>query len=162
MGFDVDLDVRAPLERLETIGPDARAALKKRLAPIAADMAADAKARAQAHIRFLGMKPGAYVASITGGVSENESRVLGYVRSGSPLAHLLEYGAQTPPHVIGAAVGEALKFNGRAGTVFAARVNHPGAVIPAYPAIHPAFEARKGQIDGAVAAALVETADRIF
>jgi len=132
--------------RMEQIGPDARQALEKALAPLAKDVAADAKRRAEAHIRFLGLKPGAYVASIYGDVSSKQQAVLGYVRSTSPLAHLLEYGAETPAHVIEASVKEAMAFAGPAGKVFAQTVNHPGASIPAYPAIMPAFEAQRSNI----------------
>lgn len=162
MAFDMVVNERMQTAQLDRIGPDVRAALKQRLAPIVADMTADAKARAQAHIRFLGIKPGAYVASIAGGVADKETRVLGWVRSGSPLAHLLEYGAQTPPHLIEASVKEVMKFSGSAGAVFAAKVNHPGATIPAYPVIGPAFEARRGEIRNALEAAIGETVKRVF
>ena len=148
--------------QLDEIGPDLRGALETRLRPIADAMAQDARARAQAHIRFFGTKPGAYVKSIKGGLASKEKRVLGYVRSGSPLAHLLEDGANTPPHVIGAAVKEALKFNGSAGVVFARRVNHPGANIPAYPAIRPAFEAKTGEIRRALEESLGEAVGKVF
>ena len=147
--------------QLDRIGPDVRAALERALAPIAHGMAADAKANAESHIRFLGVKPGAYLASIFGGVSSKEDRVVGYVRSGSPLAHLLEYGAQTPAHVIEASTKEVMAFDGGAGKVFARVVHHPGATIPAYPAIGPAFDARKGEIERALETALNDSLRKI-
>jgi hypothetical protein len=125
---------------LETLGPNLRQALEEKLKPLAARIADDAQSRAQAHIRFLGAKPGAYVASIKGGVASRDKRVVGWVRSGHPLAHILEYGAKTLPHQIKATVAKLLHFEGDAGEVFARMVNHPGADIPAYPAINPAFE----------------------
>ncbi len=162
MPFDMVVNRRMATAQLDEIGPNVREQLAARLRPIAAEMAADAKSRAQAHIRFLGVKPGAYVASIMGGVSEKQTRVLGYVRSGSSLAHLLEHGAQTPPHVIQAAAKEAMKFGGSAGEVFAKRVKHPGATIPAYPAIQPAFDARKDDIRRAIEDSLGESVRKVF
>lgn len=161
MPFDAFVSDDQIAVQLSRIGPDVRAALERALAPIAQGMAADAKANAEAHIRFLGVKPGAYVASIFGGVSSKAERVVGYVRSGSPLAHLLEYGAQTPAHVIESSVAEAMAFEGGAGRVFARVVHHPGATIPAYPAIGPAFDARKGEIERALETALNDGLRRV-
>jgi len=146
--------------QLETLGPDVRAALEEKLKPIASRMTSDAQARAQAHIRFLGAKPGAYVASIKGGVASKESRVVGWVRSGHPLAHIMEDGAQTPPHEIAASIAKMLHFEGSAGEVFAKLVHHPGASIPAYPAIYPAFAALADEARTAIEAAVKQKAAR--
>ncbi|MFT4098624.1 MAG: HK97 gp10 family phage protein [Rhodoblastus sp.] len=162
MPFEIVVNDRMQTAQLDRLGPDVRTALERKLRPIAEAMAGDARSRAEAHIRFLGVKPGAYVASIKGGVASKDRRVVGYVRSGSPLAHLLEYGAQTPPHVIEASVKEAMAFAGPAGRIFAAKVNHPGAAIPAYPAIGPAFAARRDEIRGAIESALDDTVKRTF
>lgn len=162
MSFNMVITDNMATAQLDNIGPDVSAALKQKLGPIATGMAADAKSRAEAHIRFLGVKPGAYVASIYGGVSSKEQRVVGWVRSASPLAHLLEYGAQTPAHTIEASVKEVMAFAGPAGKVFAARVNHPGAVIPAYPAIGPAFEARQGEIRTTLEQTVRDTVRKVF
>ena len=141
------IDETHAVARLEAIGPDARAALKSAVGPLVAEILGDARSRAEAHIRFLGGKPGAYLASIGGGVSEkNSTRVIGYVRSGSPIAHLLEFGAHTPPHDILPKVANILAFQGDAGMVFAHAVHSPGATIPAYPAITPAFAARANDV----------------
>jgi hypothetical protein len=133
------------LAQLGEITLKARKALVEALAPLAKRIAGDAQSRAAAHIRFQGKAPGAYLASIYGSVASKESRVVGFVRSGHPLAHLLEYGATTPPHKIAASVAKMLKFTGSSGDVYARFVNHPGASIPAYPAINPAFEAAAGE-----------------
>ena len=128
--------------QLDCIGPNVREALEKALSPLAARIGADARSRAAAHIHLQGRKnPGSYLESIKDGVASKEDRVLGFVRSGHPLAHLLEYGANPPPHEILRSVAQALKFFDGATEVFAKKVNHPGANIPAYPAIEPAFEA---------------------
>lgn len=154
--FMVVNDTRAVLH-LDEITPAARVRLLNVTDAIAQAMAVDAKARAAAHIRFEGAKPGQYLASITGGVSaKTENRVTGYVRSGHPLAHLLEYGAKTPAHQILPKVADVLRFFGPSGLVFAKAVNHPGATIPAYPAIIPAFEAKRGAITEALTRAVRE------
>ena len=51
-----------------------------------------------------------------------------------------------------------LAFDGSAGKVFARLVHHPGATIPPYPAIHPAFEALSGDIKATLAQAAHEAA----
>ena len=136
-------------QRLESIGPKVRVALKGVLGPLAKAIEGDAKARASAHIHFIGLKkPGSYLESIKGGVADKGPKVTGYVRSGHPLAHLLEFGANTPAHEILPSASSVLAFlMPGAATVFAKAVKHPGAVIPPYPAIYPAFDARKGQIE---------------
>jgi hypothetical protein len=144
------VDASHAVERITRMTPDIREALTRSLGQIAANVAADARARAQSHIHVLGLKPGAYVDSIKGGVAVKENRVTGYVRSGSPLAHLLEFGANVPPHEILPSIAQALAFDGGAGTVFAAVVHSPGAAIPPYPAIYPAFEAAKPHIEAAL------------
>lgn len=159
----VRLEIQAAslFERLERLGPRVRERLIEALAPIAAEMGADARARASSHIRFMGGEPGAYVEGIQSGVStKNEHRVTGYVRSENPkvpfhgrmvpLAALLEYGAKIGPHEILPVLGKALKFKGSAGEAFARAVQSPGAAVPAYPAIHPAFDARRTEIAAAL------------
>lgn len=144
---------------LDEIGPRVRARLFDVVTALEEAMTADARARAAAHIRFQGTKPGQYLASIVGGVStKTQNRITGYVRSGHPLAHLLEYGAHTPAHEILPKVADVLAFMGDAGMVFAKAVHHPGATIPAYPAINPAFEAMSGRIKDALTEAVKQGA----
>ena len=155
MVIDGDTQIAAQLEKL---GAGLRQALEEKLKPLAAHIASDAQDRAAAHIRFLGAKPGAYVASIKGGVASKDARVVGWVRSAHPLAHILEYGAHTPPHEIKASVAKMLHFTGSAGEVFARIVHNPGADIPAYPAITPAFAAAADDVRAAINAAVKEKA----
>ena len=145
--LNVTVDDDRAIARLERVGPDARAALKDELKDLADAIASDARARAQNHIRYFGAKaPGSYVESIAGGVAERDSAVIGYVRSGHPLAHLLELG--TKAHDILPDAAKALAFQGPAGLVFAQRVHSPG--MKPYPAILPAFEAARDEIEGAL------------
>jgi hypothetical protein len=150
MPFDISLKISERiLERLDSLGPDLRAALAEEFTPIAVGMTRAARGAAQAHIRYLGTKPGAYLASIQGGVASKESKVVGYVRSGSPLAHLMEGGVG--PHRIAAKNARALSWMGASGRVFAKLVNDPGAA--AFPALAPAFDDARADIDQAIARA---------
>jgi hypothetical protein len=139
---------------LEAIGPDVEAALLGALKPLASSIADEARSAAASHIRFLGKKPGQYLASIYGDTfarDGGQGRIVGgFVRSGSPLAHLLEHGAHTPPHEILPSAAEVLAFNGDAGEVFAKAVHHPGATIPAYPAIEPVLSSRQGDVEAVI------------
>lgn len=158
MAASLKVDVSSAIARFDRIGPNVHQVLVDRMTPLAQEIAADARSRALAHIHFLGIKPGAYVASIYGGISDKQNSVVGFVRSSSPLAHLLEFGAKTPAHDILPKVAAVLAFQGDAGTVFARAVRSPGATIPPYPAIYPAFEAVSGQIEAALTEAVRDAA----
>lgn len=156
MKVTIDVADRRIVARLEAIGPSVREALNQALRPIAAVMESDAKSRATAHIHTMGVKPGQYLESIHAGVSDkHNNKVIGWLRSASSVAHLLEFGAQTPPHDILPTIASVLAFEGGAGTVFAKAVHSPGAIIPAYPAIFPALEAMRDTIEKT----LTETVD---
>ena len=147
MKVTIDVADRRIVARLEAIGPSVREALNQALRPIAAVMESDAKSRATAHIHTMGVKPGQYLESIHAGISDkHNNKVIGWLRSASSVAHLLEFGAQTPPHDILASIGMILA-NETAGEVFGRLVHSPGAVIPAYPAIFPALEAMRDTIE---------------
>jgi hypothetical protein len=126
--------------RLDKITPDVRAALKAALGPLAGELAQDARAAAAAHIRYLGKKPGQYLASIYGGTFDKESQVGGFVRSGDPLAHLLEYGTK-----------DRYKKTLRTARDVLGQLNagFTGA-MPAFPAIEPVLAANEGRIRAAV------------
>ena len=141
---------------LDAVAPAIRAKLIDALTPIAEDIAADAKAAAEAHIRFLGAKnPGSYVESIKAGVSTRDAqRVIGYVRSGHHLAHLLEDGFTISDLTIVPGTGKAglshlgaiMAFDGDAGMQFAREIHRHETKVHAFPAINPAFAARRGEI----------------
>lgn len=145
---------------LAKIGPDVEEALLKALRPLAKSMAEEARSAAAQHIRFLGKKPGQYLASIYGDTFAREGQlgrvVGGFVRSGSPLAHLLEHGATTPAHEILPSSASVLAFQGDAGQVFARAVHDPGAQIPAYPAIDPVLASRRSDVEDTIRRAVEE------
>ena len=152
----VKYDDRRLFEVLYKVGPNAEKLLEQRLAPLAQQMESDARSRASAHIRFLGSKkPGTYVPSIKGGLAHKKpTRVTGYVRSGHPLAHLMELGFKISDLMIvpgtgkgtTSSLGALMAFAGDAGDVIRAAVHRHQTVVPAYPAIFPAFEAKRNEI----------------
>jgi len=147
MQLSIDIDVSRVIGRFDKMLPDVHDALLKALKPLAEQGAKDARDLADEHIHFIGKKPGMYLASIYGGVADKGSAVIGYIRSASPLAHLLEYGASIPAHEIGPDTADALAFEGDAGMVFAKVIHSPGATVPAYPAIKPALTAIADQVE---------------
>ncbi len=135
-------------ELLDKVSPTVRELLNRELDDFVEEITSDARARAAAHIRYLGAKnPGTYVASIEGGVADKEqSRLTGYVRSGHPLAHLMEFGFTISDLTIVASAADVMAFEGDAGTVYAKTVHRHTTNVQPYPAILPAFEARKDEI----------------
>lgn len=152
MSVSFDVDARRAFARFEAIGPNVRQLLLQELTPLAASIAGEARAITEAHIHSYGKDPGAYLATIYGGVSEKGDRIVAFVRSGSPLAHLLEnpQGVNLPARIIEAKIGDVMAFEGDAGMVFAREVHFPGAHVPPYPGIFPAFEAAVGEIEAAL------------
>jgi hypothetical protein len=159
--FYVRVNDSAVAARFARIGPGVRQGLIDALTPQADAIAADVRSIWSARSKYMGADPGALVDNIQSGVStKNPDRVTGYVRSDKPgvffggrlvpLAQLLEYGANVPAHQILAVLGKALHFTGSAGETFAKSVQSPGATIPAYPAIHPAFDAHRADIRDAI------------
>ena len=140
MAMRVDVDVSHITARLDAMLPSVHDALVKSLEPLAMEGADAARDIAFAHIHLVGTtKPGAYLASIYGGISDKGTRVTGFVRSASPLAHLLEYGVHIPAQDIFPDAKEVMMFQGGSEDVFARVVHFPGVDVPAYPAIHPAL-----------------------
>jgi hypothetical protein len=150
MPFGVDVDISGAITHFERITPQVHDALLRALKPLADQAASNARNIAWAHIHYMGTKPGMYVASIYGGVSDKGTSVIGYARSTSPLAHLLEWGANLPERDIVPEAGNVMKFTGSAGDVFARAVHFPGARMPAYPALTPALKSIADQLESAL------------
>jgi hypothetical protein len=147
MAFSFEVDAQGAFAKLDAVGPTVRQALLDELTPIEVDMTNDARARALAHFHSIGAKPGLYLASIYGGVSNKGSSIVGYVRSSSPLAHLLELGFTIKDMIIEAKSDGVMAFEvGGIGEVFSRKVHRPETVVEPYPAIFPAFEAKRAEI----------------
>ena len=142
---------------LDAVEPDVRQRLEQSLGQLGKRIGDDAKSRAQAHIRFLGVKkPGSYVESIYGGLAKpkTRTRVTGFVRSGHPLAHLMEEGFTISDILIAArSGGGVMEFWGSLGLTYRQYIHRHETQVQAYPAINPAFEARRADVMAAFAAA---------
>ncbi len=149
MAIKVTLEEKSVVERLEKLPRNVRDALFAALYPEALAIQGDARQRAAAHIRFFGPKdPGSYVASIYGGVSSSkkEAKVLGYVRSSHPLAHLMELGFTIKDMMIGPKAGEIMAFAGDAGQVYTRYVHRHETKVRPYPAIYAAFQDARNRV----------------
>lgn len=145
MTIEITLDTTRLTARLDKMTPDVRAALKSALGPLAQELASNARGAAAAHIHYLGKKPGQYLASIYGGVSDKtEDRVVGFVRSGVPLAHLLEHGTAERYKESLRTVREVL------GQLHS---GYTGA-MPAYPAIEPVLSGAEDKVRDALESAV--------
>lgn len=146
--FYADVDNRRAVERLDAISPALRAVLLDVTGVWKDKFLAAARARAP-------VKTGAYLASITGVVYGSKLGVIGTVKAGSNdawYAHILEYGATLPAHIIADAAG-IMHFTGSAGEVFAKAVNFPGAVVPERDILTGPFKAARGQLESSIAQA---------
>jgi hypothetical protein len=151
MPFAFEIDASAAFVRLDEIGPRVHDLLVGEMRTLADAMQEDARSRAIAHFHSVGKKPGLYLDSIRGGVSDKKTRVSGYVRSANPLAHLLENGFTISDLLIEAAKGGVMAFEVETvGTLYASTVHRHSTEVKAYPAIHPAFDAAKPAIEAAL------------
>jgi hypothetical protein len=144
------------LQLLDGVAPGVQDKLRERLAAIGAEVAADANMRTAAHIRSWGAKdPGTLATSFRGGLAKakSESRVTGYARSSHPLAHLMEYGFTIKDMMITASAATVMAFAGDAGEVFRRVIHRHATKVPAYPALRPAFDDRRGEVIAAFAEA---------
>jgi hypothetical protein len=116
--------------------------------------------RAKAGGEVLKVRTGKYLQSFKAKVSETQTGVSLTVGTKSPLAHILEYGAQILPHLIRPKATRALHFLGTSGEVFAGIVHSPGASIAPHSVEHSTFLEEKDevaeQLTQAVGAALEE------
>ena len=156
LDIKVDVDESHVNAHFDQIGPDVKQALLTLSAEIAREIEDAARGFAIAHFHSVGAKPGLYLAGFKSGTYDKQSRVGGWVNNANPLAHLLEYGFTISEMTITAA--NLMAFEGDAGTVFAKYVHRPETEVPAYPALHPAFDEAKAAIGPRLAAAGREAA----
>jgi hypothetical protein len=147
----VQVDAERTLLALDRIPTQARGALKDVLQPIEEELLA--RARAKADNEILRVRTGTFLHSIQGKLIETDDEILAYVWSSDHKAHVLEYGAELPPHEIDPATKHALHFLD-GGEVFAAHVHFPGAKLPPHPTIHAAFAEMEPRIHSELIAAL--------
>lgn len=104
------------------------------------------RARELASGGAVNVRSGAYLRSIRGTTRQGKNSVTATTRSNSPLAAIIEHGAQIGAHDILPDTAQALHFGGSAGEVFAAIVHHPAVTLPARPVIEGAFDEMRDDI----------------
>lgn len=103
------------------------------------------KMRAKAGGQVVHVRSGKYLASFYSRVRNSPNAVNLTAGSNSPLAHIIEYGAQIPEHIIRPR-GRALKFLGTSGEVFASIVHSKGALVGPHSVEHSTFLEERDQI----------------
>jgi hypothetical protein len=150
MLFDVAFDTTAAFAKFDLADSNVREALLDELKPLAETIAADARRRAVAHFHSTGKKPGLYLASIYGDArAKGDSQVVGFVRSNNGLAHLLELGFTIRDWIIDSKGPYPMLFQVDGEAVGARSVHRHATQVEPYPAIFPAFEAARPEIDDA-------------
>lgn len=139
MSFDVKIDQSRLDVRLDRIEPATLIFLRLTVEELDAQLVDAAQALAP-------VKTGRYRASIKGSISSSKKAIVGRVYSHSPLANIIETGADIPPHEILPNVAQALHFGGTAGDIFAARVHSPGAHLEGKDVIGGAFDSMRDDI----------------
>jgi hypothetical protein len=135
MPLEFRIDASRLTARLDRMPDKVRESLAAALKPAAEEGAQMVRADATAHIRYLGQKPGQYVASIYGGVFAKGYRVGGFIRSGNALAHLLEFDTAERYRTSMRSAEDVLK---------GVRSGYTGA-MPAYPVFGPVLAAKAGE-----------------
>jgi hypothetical protein len=169
-GLKADLDHEI-VQTLGPILPDTEQALVAAEQRLVGELVARIRAKASGEV--LKQKTGRFAASIHGGVvdqvaqvglgaellanisvlerikldiASEQGGVFAKVGSDDPKAHILEYGAELPPHEIDPNIAHALRFLGHDGAAFAARVHFPGARLKPHSTIHAAFAEMQAEI----------------
>lgn len=109
--------------------------------------------QAQANMAQLFKGP---VAKLSTAVETGADRAVGTVTAGgTPYAAIHEFGGRTRPHPILPVTARVLVFQGRTGTVFARRVNHPGSKIPERSYLRSALAQKRAEIVETIKAAVI-------
>jgi len=118
--------------------------------------------RARASGGLVNVKTGEYLRSIRGTTRQGKASVTSTIRSKSPLASIIEHGANIGAHDILPNAAKALHFSGGAGDVFAAVVHHPAVILPPKPVIEGAFDEMKDQIVADLSSTARDAAKKSF
>ena len=118
------------------------------------------RARARAE-ELLQVRTGKFVGRIRFGLKRSKNSLFGRVFSSDPRANLFEWGGTTGAHEIEPKNARALLLQMRGGTVFAARVQHPGGRYKRLQIIHGAFDEMKPEIQAALEGAVSGAAARV-
>jgi hypothetical protein len=150
MSFDFEVHAESAFALLEGVGEKVIDRFAEELRPIEQAMLDDARARAAAHFHSVGAKPGLYLGGFGGGVTVKHGSAIGWMGNSNPLAHLFEAGFTISDLMIYAKNAEVMKFAaGAVGDLYRKAVHRHATAVQPYPAILPAFEAKKGDIEAA-------------
>lgn len=155
MPITVEIEASSAFAKLDGLAGQVRERFVASVKEIEKAILAEARANAVAHFHSVGKKPGVYLASFSGGVKETGGSVIGWVRNGARLAHLMEDGFTISDLMIHAEGGLMELFEADTVLVLYRREVHRHATpVQAYPAIGPAFEVHKPEIEAAARAAV--------
>jgi len=150
MPFDFEVHSQSAFAALDGVSEKVIDRFAEELRPIEQAMLDDARARAVAHFHSVGAKPGLYLAGFKGGVTVKHGSAIGFVGNSNQLAHLFERGFTISDLMIYARNAEVMKFAaGGVGDLYRKAIHRHATHVKPYPAILPAFEARKGEIEAA-------------
>jgi hypothetical protein len=150
MSIDFQIDAASAFAAIEGAPQKVVDNFAALLKPIEEAMLADARGRALAHFHSVGAKPGLYIGAFDGGVKVEHGSVIGWMGNSNQLAHLLENGFTISDLMIYAKNAEVMKFaGGGVGDLYRKAVHRHATTVQPYPAIKPAFDAAKGDIQAA-------------
>jgi len=155
MPFTMKVEARSAFAQFDGLADKVRQRFAGSIKRTEEAILAEARANAVAHFHSVGAKPGVYLASFSGGVKETNGSVIGWVRNGARLAHLMEDGFTISDLMIQAKGGVMAWMEANSVAALYRREIHRHATpVQAFPAIRPAFEAHKAEIEAAARAAV--------
>ena len=144
MDFQVKVDDTKAQLKFKVLPDNVRLALFTTAQALEHRLVALVRQRASGGV--VGVRSGEYLHSIRGTTRQSKNAVTATTRSKSPLAAIIEGGANIPAHDELPNMRRAMRFGGGAGMVFAAVVHHPAVVLPPRKVIEGAFESMKDEI----------------
>jgi len=147
MSIEFEIDASSVYAKLDKLSGEVRDRFAASIKQIEERMLAEARANAVAHFHSVGKKPGVYLASFSGGVKQTDGSIIGWVRNGARLAHLMENGFTISDLLIAGSADAVMKFElAGVAELYRRSVHRHKTAVQAYPAIAPAFEAHKGEV----------------
>ena len=154
MSIRMEIDASSAFAKLDGMAADVRQRFAASVKEIEEKILAEARANAVSHFHSVGKKPGVYLASFSGGVNQTKGSIIGWVRNGARLAHLMENGFTISDLLIQSKDVMAFLDAGSVAALYRSQVHRHATPVQAYPAIKPAFEAHKAEIETAASAAV--------
>ena len=155
MPISIDIQASSLFAKLEGMSGKVRERFAASMKRTEESILSQARSNAVAHFHSVGNKPGVYLSAFSGGVKETPGSITGWVRNGARLAHLMENGFTISDLMIQADSGAMAFFEANsAAEPYRRNVHRHATDVQAFPAIGPAFEAHRAEIEAAARAAL--------